>query len=148
MGIWLAQKRVLCYRKITSQRPLKPAANIATIKIHTPARFWASHYNKTTIPRIPITAAATATPAGFSAPLLVLRVDVGGVTDFVGEPDAVVIGAIAVLCADRVGAVPLPDACDAVLFAEVITKPELAVALGADVGAAVVLFEEVAAGAA
>lgn len=92
-------------------------------------------------------AAATATPAGFSAPLLTLTLAEGGVTDFVGDPVAVVIGAIA----DENGAVPLLDACDVVIFAEPVTKPELGVALGvtlgADVGATVVL-EEVAVGAA
>ena len=109
---------------------------------------WVSHYNKTTTPRIPITAATTAAPAGFSAPLLGLTVADGGVTDFVGDPVAVVI---AVLVANEVGAVPLPDACDAVIFAEPVTKPELGVALGADVGAnvgATVVSEEVAVGAA
>ena len=73
----------------------------------------------------------------------------GGVTDFVGDPDAVVIeavGAFAVLFADRVGAVPLPETCDIVPFAGLVTKP-LAVALGAAVGADVV-FDEVVVGAA
>ena len=141
------QKQALCYGKMTSQRPLKPAAKTATKKANAPARLWVSYYNKTTRPRIPITAAATATPAGFSAPLLTLTVCEGGVTDFVGDPIAVVIGAIA----DEKCAVPLPEACDVVVFAESVRKPELGVALavtlGADVGAPVV-FEEVAVGAA
>lgn len=106
-----------------------------------------SHYNKTTTPKIPITAATKATPAGFSAILLALTVALGAVTDFVGDPVAVVIGAIA----DESGAVPLPAACDVEIFAEPVTKPELGVALavtlGADVGATVV-FEEVGVGAA
>ena len=141
------KKHALCNGKMTSQRPLKPAAKIATIEVNAPARLWVSHYNKTATPRIPITAATTATPAGFSAPLLTLTVAEGGVTDFVGDPIAVVIGAIA----DETGIVPFPDACDVVIFAEPITKPELGVALavtlGADVSATVVL-EEVAVGAA
>ena len=132
---------------MTSQRPLKPAAIMATKEVNAPARLWVSHYNKTATPRIPITAAATATPAGFSALLLILTVAEGGVTDFVGDPVAVVIGAIA----EEIGPVLLPDACDVVIFAEPITKPELGVALavtlGVDVGASVVL-EEVAVGAA
>lgn len=109
-----------------------------------------SHYNKTTIPRIPTTAAAAATPAGFSASLVLLNVVTSGVTDFVGDPDAVVIeviGAVAVIFADRLGAVPLPDICDEIVFAGPDTKPELAVALGADVGTTVV-FNEVVVGAA
>ena len=83
--------------------------------------------------------------AGFSAPP-VLWVAAGGVTDFVGDPDAVVIEVIeafAVLCADKINAVPLPDACDVVTLAEPITKPVLAVALGAGVGASVVCDEVV-----
>ena len=71
-------------------------------------------------------------------------------TAFVGDPVAVVIGAIAVLVANEIGAVPLPDACDVVIFAEAVTKPELGDALGTDVGVnvgATVAFEEVAVGA-
>lgn len=90
-----------------------------------------------------------ATPAGFSAPP-VLKVVVGGIADFVGDPNAVaieVIGTIAVLFADRVGAVPMADICDVVMFAGLITKPVLAVALGAGVGTTVA-FNEVTVGAA
>lgn len=79
-----------------------------------------------------------------------MRVVTGGVTDFVGDPDAVVIEVIeafAVLFTDKAGAVPLPDAWDVVTFAGPITKPVLAVALGAGVGASVVC-DEVVVGAA
>ncbi len=50
------------------------------------------------------------------------------------------------LFADRVGAVPLPETCDVVPFAGPVTKP-IAVALGAAVGANVVV-DEVVVGAA
>lgn len=111
---------------------------------NTPAHLRVSHYNKTTTPIIPITAATTATPAGFSAPLLALTVAEGDVTEVVGDPVAVVIGGtVAVLVADEIDAVPVPDACDVVPFAEAVTKPELSVALGVDVGATVVFEVEV-----
>ena len=90
-----------------------------------------------------------ATPAGLSAPLVLLKVVAGGVTDFVGEPPAAameVIEALAVLFRDRVCAVPLPETCDAVVFAESVATPELAVTLGAGVDMAVVFDEEVAEG--
>ena len=54
-----------------------------------------------------------------------------------------VMGAVPVLFADRVGAVPLPDTCTVVEFAGSVAKPELAVALGADVDTTVVFDEEV-----
>ena len=79
-----------------------------------------------------------------------MAVVLGWVTDFVGDPDAVVmevVKAFAALFADTVGAVPLPDICDVVMFAGPITKPVLAVALGADVGT-IRVFEEVFVGAA
>lgn len=73
-----------------------------------------------------------------------MRTVAGGVTDFVGDPDAVVmevVEATAVPFADRIGAVPLPDMCDVVAFAGATTKPLLAVALGAGVGTSVVCDE-------
>ena len=88
-----------------------------------------------------------ATPAGLSAPLVLPKVVAGGVTDFVGELPAVameVIEALTVLFRDRVCAVPLPETCDAVVFAESVATPELAVTLGAIVDVAVVFNEEVA----
>ena len=93
----------------------------------------------------------TATAAGFSAPLVLLKVATGGVTDFVGDPPAVamgMIGAVTVPFADNVDAVPLPDICDVVGFAKLVAKPELAVALGAGVDTTVVFDEEVAVGVA
>lgn len=68
----------------------------------------------------------------------------------VGDPDAVVIEvieAVAVPFADTGGAVPLADIDEVVMFVGPITKPVLAVALGADVGTGVD-SEEIVAGAA
>lgn len=96
-----------------------------------------------------ITAAARATLAGFSAPLPGWKF-AGVVTDGVGDPVAVaieVVGTVGVLFADEVCAVPLADTCDVVIFAAPLTKPELAVTLGAGVDTAV-LFTEVVVGAA
>ena len=107
-----------------------------------------SPYNRTTRPRIPTAAAATATPAGFPAPLVFEAVTcgvTGGVTDLVGDPAVAVsevTEAVTVPFADRVSAVPLPDHDDAVRFADPITKPELAVALGADVVSATVVLDD------
>ena len=95
------------------------------------------------------TAAARATLAGFSAPLPGWKV-AGVVTDGDGDPVAVaieVVGTVAVLFADRVCAVALAKTCDVVTFVAPLTKPVLAVALGAGVDTAV-LFTEVVVGAA
>lgn len=54
-----------------------------------------------------------------------------------------VMGAVPVLFADKVCAVPLPDTCTVVEFAASVAKPELAVALGADVETTVVFDEEI-----
>lgn len=86
----------------------------------------------------------TATPAAFSAPLVLLKVATGGVTDFVGEPPAVamrMIWAVTVPFAASVDAVPLPVICDVVEFAKPVVKPELAVTLGAGVDMTVVFDE-------
>ena len=101
--------------------------------------------------RTPIKADTTATPACFSAPLVLLKVATGGVTDFVGDPPAVamgMIGAATVPFADNVDAVPLPDICDVVEFAKPVAKPELAVTLGADIDTTVVFDEGAAVGVA
>lgn len=133
---------------MTSQRPLKPAAKIEIDRRIRQRPSQIPRYNKTTIPIIPTTAAAAAAPAGFSAPPL--KVVFGWVIGLVGDPDAVVIEvieAVAVPFADTGGAVPLADIDEVVMFVGPITKPVLAVALGADVGTGVD-SEEIVAGAA
>ena len=93
-----------------------------------------SHYNNTTVPKIPTTAAAMATPAGFSAPLLG-ETDTGRVADFVGDAGALTK---TVLFGDGVGAVALPDTWDAVALAKAVVKPELVVAVCVGVDTAAV----------
>ncbi len=94
------------------------------------------------MPMIPTMAATSATPAGFSAPLVVCIFGFGGgVTDFVADPVAVakvVIGAVVVPFTKLAGA------ADTVAFAELTAKPELAVALGAGAETVVLLSEVVA----
>lgn len=121
-----------------------PAAETAKKK-KTQMRARVSNHNNTIIPRTPIKAATTATPAGFSAPL-VPKVPTGGVTDFVGVPPALpmgVMGAFPVPFADKDIAVPVPDTCAAVAFAGRVAKLELAVArIGAEVDTTVLFDEE------
>ena len=80
-----------------------------------------------------------ATPPDLSAPLAgFLRGVVvgGGVTEFVGDFEGVAedVTSAAVVCfAGSVAVVPLPDNCVTVAFVTPVAKPELAVALGADV---------------
>lgn len=89
------------------------------------------------------TAAARATLAGFSAALPEWNVAgfvTDGVGDGVGDPVAVAIGVDGTITepfVDRVCAVPLANACDVVILAALVTKPVLAVTLGADVDTAV-----------
>lgn len=137
---------MLC--NMSPQRPLKPAVKMAFQRRACQCHSHVPHYNKTTTPIIPTTAAAAAAPAGFSAPPL--KVVFGWVTDFVGDPDAVVIEMVEVVAvpfADRVGAVSLSDIDEVAIFAGPVTKPVLAIALDEDVGTGVV-FEEVIVGAA
>ena len=132
----------------TARRPLKPAAEIENKKGQIRRRPREYHYNKTTTPMNATTAAARATLAGFSAPLpgwKVAGVVTDGVGDGFGDPVAVaigVLGTIAELFDDRVCAVPLADTCDVAIFAAPLTKPVLAVTLGAGVDTAV-LFTKV-----
>ena len=94
------------------------------------------------------TAAASDILAGFSAPLpgwKVAGVVTDGVGDGDGDPVAVAIGVLETIAepfVDRVCAVPLADTCDVVIFAAPVSKPVLAVTLGAGVDTAV-LFTEV-----
>ena len=133
-----------------AQRPLKPAAEIENKQGKNRRCPRVYHYNKTTTPMNATTAAARATLAGFSAPLPGWKV-AGFVTDGVGDgvgvgdPVAVAIGVLGTIAepfVDRVCAVPLADICDVVIFATSLTKPVLAVTLGAGVDTAV-LFTEV-----
>ena len=94
------------------------------------------------MPRIPITAAKAATPAGLSAPLRG-AVTFGGVTEFVGVAPAVpfkVIEGVPVLFAD--GITPL-ETLTLDPFADTCAKPEVAVTIvGADVVTTVAFSDE------
>ena len=147
LGIWILKNTFQC----DNARPLSARLNPQQKsknkegQIRQCPRVY--HYNKTTTPMNATTAAARATLAGFSAPLPGWKVAgfvADGVGDGVGDPVAVAIGVLGTIAepfVDRVCAVPLADTCDVVIFAAPLTKPVLAVTLGAGVDTAVLFTE-------